>query len=209
MSEVTYYTSLPFTATRNGITAGEPCQCGCGTTAVMCAETLSCDEGNVGAVAFSCTDDPATGGFSHPKVIKKFGDVPDDLSDLREAMHVKIDFVSDLRNRFDWAAYQCLEAYVVLPDGKSFERSDEDERLIGVFENLRDSVDVVPPSLIKAAEELRAGVPEIFERLLVHGVREIGPDFTPTSATEFVEVLNQTIRREMPTVLPRANIFVG
>jgi hypothetical protein len=34
------------------------------------------------AVAFSRTGDPATGDFSDAKVIKKFGDVPDDLSAL-------------------------------------------------------------------------------------------------------------------------------
>jgi hypothetical protein len=37
---------------------------------------------DVGAVAFSRTGDPATGDFSDAKVIKKFGDVPDDLSTL-------------------------------------------------------------------------------------------------------------------------------
>jgi hypothetical protein len=36
----------------------------------------------VGAVAFSRTGDPATGDFSGAKVIRKFGDVPDDLSTL-------------------------------------------------------------------------------------------------------------------------------
>ena len=49
----------------------------------------------------------------------------------------------------------------MLPDGKSFERSDEDERLIAVFKNSFDSVDAIPASLIKAAEELR--VAEDFE----------------------------------------------
>jgi len=39
-------------------------------------------EGHVGAVAFSRTGDPATGDFSDAKVIRKFGDVPDDLSAL-------------------------------------------------------------------------------------------------------------------------------
>jgi hypothetical protein len=48
----------------------------------MRAETLSRKEGHVGAVAFSRTGDPATGGFSDAKVIWKFGDVPDDLSGL-------------------------------------------------------------------------------------------------------------------------------
>lgn len=35
-----------------------------------------------GAVAFSRTGDPATGEFSDATVIRKFGDVPDDLSVL-------------------------------------------------------------------------------------------------------------------------------
>jgi hypothetical protein len=40
-----------------------------------------------------------------------------------------------------------LEAYWVLPDGKSFERSDEDENAIGLFEVLLASVDAIPSSL--------------------------------------------------------------
>jgi hypothetical protein len=38
--------------------------------------------GNVGAVAFSRTGDPAIGEFSDAKVIRKFGNVPDNLSTL-------------------------------------------------------------------------------------------------------------------------------
>jgi hypothetical protein len=49
---------------------------------IMRAEALLRKEGNVGAVAFSRTGDPATGDFSDPKVLKKFGEVPDDLSGL-------------------------------------------------------------------------------------------------------------------------------
>jgi hypothetical protein len=37
---------------------------------------------HVGAVAFSRTGNPATGDFSDAKVIRKFGNVPDDLSAL-------------------------------------------------------------------------------------------------------------------------------
>jgi hypothetical protein len=37
---------------------------------------------HVGAVAFSRTGDPATGDFSNAQVIRKFGDVPKDLSAL-------------------------------------------------------------------------------------------------------------------------------
>ena len=50
--------------------------------AVMRAEALSRKEGHVGAVAFSRTRDPATGNFSDARVIRKFDDVPNDLSAL-------------------------------------------------------------------------------------------------------------------------------
>jgi hypothetical protein len=72
----------PFVATDDGIAAGEPTECFNPITVVMRAEALSGKEGHVGAVAFGRTDDPATGDFSDAKVIRKFGDVPDDLSTL-------------------------------------------------------------------------------------------------------------------------------
>ena len=62
--------------------ASEPTECFNPTAAVMRAEALSRKEGPFGAVAFSRTGDPATGDFSDAKVIKKFGDVPNDLSAL-------------------------------------------------------------------------------------------------------------------------------
>jgi hypothetical protein len=48
----------------------------------MRAEALSRKPGVIGAVAFSRTGDPATGDFGDAQVIRKFGDVPDDLSSL-------------------------------------------------------------------------------------------------------------------------------
>jgi hypothetical protein len=60
----------------------EPTGCFNPNAPVMRAETLWREEGYVGAVAFSRTGDPATGDFSDAKVIKKFGDVSDDLSAL-------------------------------------------------------------------------------------------------------------------------------
>jgi hypothetical protein len=77
MAEVTYYVALPFVASDDGVAAGESTECFNPMAVVMHAEALSRTEGNVGAVAFSCTGDPATGDFSDAKVIKKFGDVPD------------------------------------------------------------------------------------------------------------------------------------
>ena len=82
MAEVTYFVTLPFIATDDGIAAGEPTECFNPTAIVMRAEALSRKEGHIGAVAFSRTGDPATGDFSDAKVIRKFGDVPDDLSGL-------------------------------------------------------------------------------------------------------------------------------
>jgi hypothetical protein len=82
MSEVTYYVALPFVAADDGIAAGEPTECFNPNAAVMRAEALARKEGHVGAVAFSRTGDPATGDFSDATVLRKFGDVPDDLSTL-------------------------------------------------------------------------------------------------------------------------------
>ena len=82
MSEVTYFVALPFVATDDGIAAGEPTECFNPSVVVMRAEALSRKEGYVGAIAFSRTGDPATGDFNDAKVLKKFGDVPDDLSTL-------------------------------------------------------------------------------------------------------------------------------
>ena len=59
-----------------------PIECFTPIAVVMRAEALWCKEGYIGAVAFSHTGDPATGDFSDAKVLKKFGDVPDDLSAL-------------------------------------------------------------------------------------------------------------------------------
>ena len=74
--------ALPFVAADDGIAAGEPMECFNPTVAVMRAEALSRKPGHVGAVAFSRTGDPATGDFGDAIVIKKFGDVPSDLSSL-------------------------------------------------------------------------------------------------------------------------------
>ena len=46
----------------------------------MKAEALSRRSGHVGAIAFSRTGDPATGDFKDARVIRKFGEVPKDLS---------------------------------------------------------------------------------------------------------------------------------
>ena len=82
MAEVIYYVALPFVAADDGVAAGKPRECFNPIAVVMRADALSRKDGHVGAVAFSRTGDPATGDFSDARVIRKFGDVPDDLSTL-------------------------------------------------------------------------------------------------------------------------------
>jgi hypothetical protein len=82
MTDVTYFVALPFVAADDGIAASEPTECFNPVAVVMRAEALSRKPGHVGAVAFSRTGDPATGEFGDARVIKKFGEVPDDLSAL-------------------------------------------------------------------------------------------------------------------------------
>jgi hypothetical protein len=82
MSEITYYVALPFVPSEDGIAPAEPVECFNPNAAVMRAEALARKAGYVGAVAFRRTGDPATGDFGDAKVIRKFGEVPADLSAL-------------------------------------------------------------------------------------------------------------------------------
>ena len=57
-------------------------ECTSATAAMMRAETLARIDGNIGAVAFSRTGDPAMGDFADAVLLKAFGEVPSDLSGL-------------------------------------------------------------------------------------------------------------------------------
>jgi hypothetical protein len=107
------------------------------------------------------------------------------------------DFASDLRQRFVWAMDLCLEAYEVLADGRSFVRSDQDERAIALFDNLNDSVVSIPSALIEAAEALRSRAPDLFEETLSRALRTVGTEPDPASAADFVEILNRAVQREL------------
>jgi hypothetical protein len=80
--DVAYFVALPFVVADDGVAAREAVECFNPNAAVMKAEALSKNPGCVGAVAFSRTGDPATGDFGDATVIRKFVDVPDDLSAL-------------------------------------------------------------------------------------------------------------------------------
>jgi hypothetical protein len=57
-------------------------ECPSAGTAIVRAEVLSRIRSNVGAVAFSRTGDPDVGVFEDAVILKKFGDIPIDLSML-------------------------------------------------------------------------------------------------------------------------------
>ncbi len=83
MADITYYVALPFLRDDAGtLIAGAAEECQSPTTALRRAEMLSRAVGNIGAVAFSRSGDPMAGEFSDARLIRKFGEVPDDLSGL-------------------------------------------------------------------------------------------------------------------------------
>jgi hypothetical protein len=83
MADVTYYVALPFQRDDSGSpVAGAAEECQSSSGALRRAEILSRTAGCVGAVAFSRTGDPLIGEFSDAQMLRKFGDVPDDLSGL-------------------------------------------------------------------------------------------------------------------------------
>jgi hypothetical protein len=82
MAGVTYYVALPFVMSDDGPAPREGLECMSASAAIMRAETLSRIDGNIGAVAFSRTGDPALGDFADAVLLRAFGEVPSDLSGL-------------------------------------------------------------------------------------------------------------------------------
>ncbi len=83
MADVTYYVAMPFLLDEDGEpVAGTAEECQNPAAALRRAELLSRAAGAIGAIAFSRTGDPMIGEFGDAKLIRKFGNVPDDLSAL-------------------------------------------------------------------------------------------------------------------------------
>jgi hypothetical protein len=110
------------------------------------------------------------------------------------------DIASDLRNRFDfavlWFHEKCELDSTLLDEDAIVDLTDDEARAINILEALCDTIDAIPPSLIKETEDLRDAWPELFETTLVHGVQVVGFGFFPTSATAFVEALNRPVQRD-------------
>ena len=83
MADITYYVAMPFLQDDGGeVVAGAAEECQSATTALRRAEILSRAAGHVGAVAFSRSGDPMMGEFSDAKLLRAYGDVPNDLGEL-------------------------------------------------------------------------------------------------------------------------------
>ena len=83
MADITYYVAMPFTRDETGApVAGAAEECQSSTTALRRAEVLSRTPGHIGAVAFSRSGDPMAGEFGDAKLLRSFGAVPEDLSEL-------------------------------------------------------------------------------------------------------------------------------
>ena len=83
MADVTYYVAMPFLQDDAGSpVAGAAEECQSSSGALRRAEVLSRAAGSIGAVAFSRTGDPMIGEFGDAQLLRKFGNVPDDLSGL-------------------------------------------------------------------------------------------------------------------------------
>ena len=83
MSDITYYVALPFLQDDAGtLIPGAAEECQSSTAALRRAEILSHGAGNIGAVAFSRSGDPMTGEFGDATLLRKFGNVPEDLATL-------------------------------------------------------------------------------------------------------------------------------
>jgi hypothetical protein len=79
---VTYFVALPFIRNEDGSAPGQAEECHSEGAAIRRAEGMSRDPANVGAAAFKRRGDPNIGEFTDAVVLKKFGDVPEDLSEL-------------------------------------------------------------------------------------------------------------------------------
>jgi hypothetical protein len=83
MANVTYYVAMPFLQDETGMpVAGTAEECQHSSAALKRAEAMSRATGSIGAVAFSRSGDPMAGEFDEARVLRKFGQVPDDLTGL-------------------------------------------------------------------------------------------------------------------------------
>jgi hypothetical protein len=78
MTEITYFTVVPFDYVDDGIVAGEPIGCPSPAAAIRRAQGLWKTFGHAGAIAISRTCDFEIGKFGAKQILRRFGQVPDE-----------------------------------------------------------------------------------------------------------------------------------
>jgi hypothetical protein len=78
MTEITYFTAVPFDYVEDAVVAGEPVGCPSPAVAIQRAQGLWKTFGHAGAIALSCTSDFEVGKFDAKQVLRRFGQVPTD-----------------------------------------------------------------------------------------------------------------------------------
>ena len=79
---ITYFVVLPFLQGEEGIVPGQAQEVPNAHSALRLAEVMSRKPENVGALAFKRTGDPNTGNFGEAIILKRFGEVPENLDEL-------------------------------------------------------------------------------------------------------------------------------
>jgi len=75
-----YFVALPFLPLQNGgFAPGTAIECPNAAAAIGCAEALSRDTANSGALAFSRQGNTDVGEFEDAVILKAFGEVPEDF----------------------------------------------------------------------------------------------------------------------------------
>ena len=119
------------------------------------------------------------------------------------------DIASDLKERFDYASYFFMSVWEHDPDTKVVgntivhdkDKEDAEDQLIDTFERLSDSVEDVPQALISNTEELRRIIGrEKYEALLIEAIQNVGPNFLPCNATDFLETLNSSLQNSAKAI---------
>jgi hypothetical protein len=69
-------------AAHDGVAPGEPVECLSASAAILRTDTCCGERAVVGSIAFNRSGDLSSETFEGAQVLKKFGDAPDDLTDL-------------------------------------------------------------------------------------------------------------------------------
>jgi hypothetical protein len=80
MAEITYFAAMAFDFIDGDLVAGEPIDCPGPAVAIQTAQGQWKVFGHAGAIAFSRTSDFEKGKFNHKHVLRRFGQVPDEVA---------------------------------------------------------------------------------------------------------------------------------